>query len=471
MIRTDLEDTIAAIASGNQPAARGVIRISGPRVLQALQQCFHPEKAAHQSPRELEPKALSGLQRATVVAGSLDLLAPLSQVRCMAYIWPTRQSYTQQPSVELHLPGSMPLLNSALRSICRFGVRLAEPGEFTLRAFLAGRLDLTQAEAVLGVIDAEDQSQLQVALKQLSGGLAQPLDHLRTELIHLLAHLEAGLDFVEEDIEFISRQQLLDQLTGILDALQKLQATMVERDHVETLPTVVLYGWPNVGKSSLFNALGRVDQAIVTDQVGTTRDYLEQTLEIDGQKIRLVDTAGIEIPAELISIKQAAQGLGQERRNRADLKLLCLDASRPGNAWECAELGRIDERTIIVLNKCDLAASPEDDRGLPSHGVVTTSATNREGLALLVAEISRRLHERIRNSGSVVAETAARSRDAMAAASEAIRSAMQVAQQEQGEEIVASELRVALEEIGRVAGIVYTDDILDRVFSQFCIGK
>ncbi len=222
----DIEDTIAAIASPAGGAARGIIRLSGPRAIDVVAAAWDAESG---KPPQRPP-------RASVVRAHLRGEGIGAPVPCELYIWPSAHSYTRQPSVEIHTIGSPPLLQALLRSVCRHGARLATPGEFTLRAFLSGRLDLVQAEAVLGVIDARGRRGLENALAQLAGGLGQSLSDLRSMLLDLLAHLEAGLDFVEEDIEFIGREQLLAELAQASAAVAELtEQTMARTRAGETV--------------------------------------------------------------------------------------------------------------------------------------------------------------------------------------------------------------------------------------------
>ncbi len=249
-------------------------------------------------------------------------------VPCDLFLWPGNRSYTREPVAELHTVGSPPVLQAVLAGACRAGARLAEPGEFTLRAFLAGRLDLTQAEAVLGVIDAGGADELQAALAQLAGGFARPLHQLREDLVQLLAELEAGLDFVEEDIRFISQQAVLARLESAGSLLATVTQQLASRYAARELPQVALVGPPNVGKSSLFNALverfgdndgskaKRTMPALVSARRGTTRDYLTAMISLDGVRCELVDTAGVDgSDANLVkSIAAAAQAFATERR-------------------------------------------------------------------------------------------------------------------------------------------------------------
>ncbi len=450
----DVTDTIAAIASAAGGAARGIIRISGPAALTCVQTCF----VAHQ------PYDLKSVRTPRRMVGQFDLGAPLGQIPGDLYLWPTARSYTRQPSVELHTLGSPPLLDALLAKVCEQGARLAGPGEFTLRAFLAGRLDLTQAEAVLGVIDADSQHELNVALAQLAGGLQGPLHAIRNELLDLLAHLEAGLDFVEEDIEFISVTELDRALARIGDQLTRLAAQMQTRDTNVAEFRVALVGKPNVGKSSLLNALAGEEAALVSEISGTTRDYVSRRLVLDGVPCLLIDTAGLDAALTLIDSPDAlGQALGKDVAAQAHLVVWCLDVSLVDTSSELEAIPR--ERVIRVRTKINLASDT------PTHATIGISSLTGQGLPELRTEIGARLRALASTDAQIVTGTAQRCRDSVRLAAEAIERARAIAQQSQGEELVAAELRGALDELGRVTGAVYTDDVLDRIFSRFCIGK
>jgi tRNA modification GTPase len=374
--------------------------------------------------------------------------------------------------------GSPPLLDAALAAVCAAGARLAEPGEFTLRAFLAGRLDLTQAEAVLGVIDAENRRELDIALAQLAGGLASPLDAIRDRLLDLLAHLEAGLDFVEEDVEFITASELERQLGEASDAVRHTAEQMTARGETPDAWRVSLVGWPNVGKSSLLNALAQESAALVSPTAGTTRDYLRRRVAWDKFAVELIDTAGVE-PGAADAISAAAQSMAAEQLAHANVTLLCLDASRPLNLWEQQQLTpascdhpqsairspQSSTSRLIVLTKIDLPRAIKLD--LPH---VAVSSMSGAGLN----ELRQRIQDAIAETYTelnVVAGTAARCRESLRLAAECLERARETAVRRGGEELVAAEVRTALDELGKVVGRVYTDDVLDRIFSRFCIGK
>lgn len=452
----DPADTIVAVASPAGPAARGILRISGPHVLACLTASFTPDDGS----------LLAAARQARCFAGNFLLDDAQRELPADLYLWPGHKSYTREPLAELHTLGSPPLLEAALRALCRHGARPAEPGEFTLRAFLAGRLDLTQAEAVLGVIDAQSRRDLDAALAQLAGGLKQRLAELRDELLDLLAELEAGLDFVEEDIEFITPEALATRLDAALVQLADLAAQWSSRTRHDSSPRVVLAGSPNVGKSSLFNALAgdASAQAIISEVPGTTRDWLTCRLELDELVCTLIDSAGAE--AATAGPASLAQSARETQLAQAHLVLFCLDSTRPVNDWERAQLERSDSSArLIVLTKADRPSSAD------YHGpAIHTSAAAGMGLDMLRQAIRESLATTTDVSG-VVAATAARSRESIRLACESIQRARDLVQDRHGEELIASEVRVAIDELGKVVGAVYTDDLLDRIFSRFCIGK
>lgn len=451
----NVDDTIAAIPSAPGGAYRGVVRLSGPQVVPCLAACFR-------SSGHTEPAAVSA---PSVLPGSLTLGDPLGDVACDLYLWPGRRSYTRQPVAELHTIGSPPVLQAALGAVCRAGARLAAPGEFTLRAFLAGRLDLTQAEAVLAVIDAHSRTELDVALRQLAGGLAGPLQRLRDRLLELLAHVEAGLDFADEDIEFITAQELRRRLDESAAEIAQLAAQVSSRGHADDQFRVVLLGWPNVGKSSLMNALADEPVALVSPHAGTTRDYLTRSANIHSLDCRLVDTPGWETGAAG-PIAGAAQTLAAQQAGQAHVQLFCLDATRHLNAWEREMLASPPPAgRILVLTKTDALRSTD----LHLDAVETSSLTGA-GMAELRQAIYQCITGGLR-SVDVVAGTVIRCEESLRKAADAVQRARQAAVNAAGEEIVAAEIRLALDELAQVVGAVYTEDLLDRIFSRFCIGK
>lgn len=456
------DDTIAAIASAPGGAARGIVRLSGPDTLAVLERCGTFETS------------LPALVSASAVAGQLRLRGDHSAVLdATVYYWPTTRSYTGQIAAEIHTVGSPPLVAAVLATLREAGARLAGPGEFTLRAFLAGRLDLTQAEAVLGVIDARSDAELGHALTQLAGGVGRPLHELRDALLELLAHLEAGLDFVEEDIEFVSRAELAAQLAAAAGLVGDTLRQLSDRGRADALPRVALVGWPNVGKSSLFNALAGDGRALVSDQAGTTRDYVTATVDLAGVRCQLVDTAGREFVADQDAIDGRAQQLSAEAAAHCDIELLCLDSTRRPNAWELERLAHSGQvPRLVILTKVD-SAEAWRPTALPHPTLaqaIATSAHQTGGTDRLRASLKAELED-LAASSSHGTLTAERCGESLRNAQAALERASLLNAREQGEELIAAELRLALGELGKVVGAIYSDDILDRVFSRFCIGK
>ena len=324
-----LDDTIGALASATGPAARGVIRISGPAALSCLASWFEP----------VDVVRWKSARQAGCHAGGLLFDGLRSPLEVTVFAWPNTRSYTGQPIVEIHAAGSPPLLEAILARAFAAGVRPAHPGEFTLRAFLAGRIDFLQAEAVLGVIDASGDDALRVArARQLAGGISGRMTQVRSELLDLLADLEAGLDFVEDGIQFVSRQELMLRIRRSEDATKELLRQCQARAQSLGRRRVVLAGLPNAGKSTLFNALLSRDAALVSPIAGTTRDYLSGVLDWSGLAIELIDTPGWEVgsvkspdanlrPAANDDWIDLSQELGAQQREHADLILWCLPAN------------------------------------------------------------------------------------------------------------------------------------------------
>jgi len=452
-VALDPNDTIAAVASPPGPASRGIVRLSGPEALAIALEGFVPGRD------ETLPRRC-----AVARAGSLRLdgLRPL--LPATLALWPAPRTYTGQNVAEIHLVGSTPLVNLVLANCLGRGARLAEPGEFTLRAFLSGRIDLTRAEAVLGVIDAQNSAQLDAALQQLAGGLSGPLLVLRDHLLDVVAHLEANLDFSEEpDVDPLVRAALADELSHSADELDSLCRRLTDRERPEGHPRVVLVGPPNAGKSRLFNALIGRDRAIVSTRAGTTRDYLSELCDCDELTVELVDTAGIEAPADTVATQ--AQSLRALQTGRADLLLDCRSAETAERSTEALDPER---PRLHVWTK--------GDQSLPHPGwrhaavLIVTSAVTGAGLETLRSAVARTL-QRQESDGSPPAGTGARCRGSIHRAEAALRSAAETLLQAGGDELVAFDLRLAVDELGKVVGAVVTDDVLDRIFRRFCIGK
>jgi tRNA modification GTPase len=440
----DLNDTIVALSSAPGPGARAVVRLSGPDAFRAASAVFTAAASLAFASRRLYPGAIR-----------LPDLAP--SLPADLYVFPAPHTYTGQHVAELHTLGCPPLVEVLVAELLRAGARAARPGEFTLRAFLAGKLDLTRAEAILGVIEAGSRDELEEALAQLAGGVASPLQELRSALIDLLADVEAGLDFAEEDISFVSPEDQLRRLAQAMAHLTLLSKQLGQRALSGRAFRAVLAGPPNAGKSSLFNALTQ-GSALVSPEPGTTRDYLVSRLDIDGVAVDLIDTAGWQEPAD--DIDAQAQAFGCAQTGGADLVLLCVEAGRQPGRRERELVRRPAPPTIGVATKCDLAA--------PCFGAVATSAATGAGLVALRVLLAERVRLR---RGPALAPSVSRCRHHVAACLERLSQAHDMVLFGGPPELTALELRGGLDELGEMTGAVYTDDLLDRIFSRFCIGK
>lgn len=459
----ETESTICAIATGTQGALRGAIRMSGPESGPILEALFPSLAGALRSARSARryPSQL--------------VLEHLGELSVDVFYWPDPRSYTGQPSAELHLLGAPVLLEQVQARLLELGATLAKPGEFTLRAYLAGRLDLTQCEAVLGLIHAHSEREFQVALSQLAGGLSGPLKDLRQDLIDLLADLEAGLDFVDEDIAFVEQDQVMERLEQAEQQVERLREQIQQRRGQGSEFQVAIIGPPNAGKSSLINALSDSEVSIISSQAGTTRDYVRSRVRWGDIAIDLLDTAGLE---EVLGAGPRA--LAQERTwevlSKADLVILCLSVeSRTDDA-----LG-LDSRTLGALAKCtrlwgiwtksDLQPDWKSPWPLPVERIFTLSVQDRGGLAPLQEALAQTVAAWQQSSLDVVPMTGVRCASALARAAQSLGYARQTCVDRAGDELVAGELRLALEELGQVAGTVANNDVLDALFSRFCIGK
>jgi len=465
----DIQDTIVALSSAPGRGGRAIVRLSGPNAIKisfAFFKLTDQVSAASESPQFSSECLAPGTQYSVLVApmirsrneGFLRLPDFQPSIPATLLAWPGPGTYTGQNLAELHLLACPPLVDLLVANLLNAGARAAQPGEFTLRAFLAGKIDLPRAEAVLGVIEAGSRNDLKLALGQLAGGITRPLEGLREDLLDLLAEVEAGLDFAEEDVRFVQPEELLKRLAYGLAQLTLLAKQLAKRAVSGDGFRVVLAGRPNAGKSSLFNALTGAS-ALVSPEPGTTRDYLVRQIVIDGMPIDLIDTAGWREQRNLI--EEQAQGLGRQQTEQADLILLCLEAGQEINEDESKLLARTEPPSVCgIATKCDLVPEPPDR--------LATSAKTGAGLDALRDLLAEHARQRLSSS---LAPSLSRCRHHVQAALEHLRRAHSVVLFQEPSEMLALELRGALDGLGELVGAVYTDDLLDRIFSRFCIGK
>jgi tRNA modification GTPase len=375
----------------------------------------------------------------------------------LAVWFPAPRSFTGEDVVELHLHGGRAVAQALAESLGRQGLRPAEPGEFSRRAFLNGKMDLTQAEAIADLVDAETAAQRKQALRQMDGGLARLADGWRGQVIGLLARLEAEIDFADEDIP----AGLMEQVAGGVAALAgELAGHLADNHRGERLRDgihIAILGAPNAGKSSLLNRLAGRDAAIVSAQAGTTRDVIEVHLDLGGWPVVLADTAGLREAACDVEAEGVRRALA--RAEAADLKLAVLD----GGILDSATLAVIDDATLVVANKADIGACPEQVAGRP---VLVVSARTGQGIEAMVRALEDEVAARFAVTSAPML-TRARHR----AAVEECREALVRFDPRAGAELAAEDLRLAARAIGRITGRIEVDDILDVIFHEFCIGK
>lgn len=447
----DIHDTIAASSSATGPGLRAIIRLSGPAAIPILQQLLtQPADCAHQS----------------VTSRTITVTDVSSPVPVICYVWRNPRSYTGQDLVELHAPGSPPLVDRILQTLHNLGARSARPGEFTLRAFLAGKKDLAQSEAVHAVIQAREESDLRAALSRMAGGVSHPLEMLREDLLSLLADVEAELDFVEEDIQFVDSSAILARVTVGLAQLTNLRRQLDRRTVTDRPMRVVIVGEPNAGKSSLFNALTGQDAALVSEQADTTRDYLTARLELDGVVVELTDTAGWRTTTR--TIESQAQSLGQERMHTADVLLWCRPADVPIFPDAPSVLPSTRQQPIIqVITKIDLEHDSFTAQEIDTRHVLV-SVLSQQGMPELRGMISGVVRTIMQDAGST---DTVRALSHVELALQSLRRAHEHVRENDPRELLALCIRESLGQIGELVGAVYTPDLLDRIFSRFCIGK
>jgi len=474
----NLDDTIVAIATPPGRGGIGIVRLAGPDArsiaspVLRLKHDLEPGRAtfcdlveppntesagSNQESETQQPQTIS----------SAPLTHRIDEVVVTYFAKP--HSYTTDDIVEIAAHGSPVVLRHVVEIALARGARLAEPGEFTMRAFLNGRIDLTQAEAVRDLIDAQTIFQAKVAAQQLEGALSKRLKPIKQDLVTLIAQLEAGIDFAEDDISILPDATILDLVDTVNRPLAELAASFAYGKIVHEGLTLAIVGRPNVGKSSLFNRLVERERAIVTATPGTTRDLVSETVAIGGIPVKLVDTAGIRRAldeAESIGIRKSIEALAD-----ADLVLVVLDASQPVATEDRELLEQVGQRPVVLVeNKVDIKSSqfPVLTSQLPS---VRTSAVTGEGIHALRSEILRHIGG---DSGLQVESgflTNARHQQLVRDSLAALAAAKAAIANKVPHEMLLLDLYNALHALDEITGATTTDDILNLIFSTFCIGK
>ena len=453
------QDPICALATANGIGAIAVIRVSGVGAKSLVSKGFS--------------KDLSALPSHSVHLGWMLSASGERLDEVLATLFDHGKSFTGEESVELACHGSPYIQQLLLQRLVELGCRFAEPGEFTKRAFLNGRLDLSQAEAVADLIAAQSKQAHQVALQQLRGRFSSELQQLREQLINFAALIELELDFAEEDVEFADRSALKQLVASVLQMVRRLAASFELGNAIKQGVPVAIVGAPNTGKSTLLNQLLGEERAIVSDIAGTTRDVIEEVLNIDGIQFRLIDTAGIRQTTETIE----ALGIerSQQKIEQAKIVLCLADASNPSNLSETqvwlASLKTLhpDKHILLVQNKADLDASTSPNG--PTQIDLQISALNGNG----ITDLKEKLVKLVLGDFSIQDETIvsnARHHTALQLTAAALDRAQSGLEGQTTADFIAMDIREAMRQLGHITGQIDVDtDILGTIFSKFCIGK
>ena len=462
-----MNDTIAAIATPIGEGGISVIRVSGPQTFEMTGRIFQPAKKA----------PLESLPSHTIHFGEIKVPGGALIDEVLVSIFHAPHSYTGENIIEINCHGGLAVTRRILDLLIRAGARHADPGEFTRRAFLNKKIDLTQAEAILDLIKAKSERSLETAMRQLAGALSQKFKILKNELMALYAHLEAYLDFPEEHLEVYSDPEIARRLSGTRAEIQKLISGFERGSALREGITAVIAGRPNAGKSSLFNALLERDRALVSEFPGTTRDWLEEWLEIRGLPIRLIDTAGLSSeqnhPLDQMGAEASRRSLDQ-----AGLILYMVDGSAPlseedGIIFKTVGAAGINKPVLVLINKSDLPKRIDEKKLAAAAGnkkTIHISTKTREGFDGLEENIAEAV---LGKNPELESEqiTRLRHKNSLEAAGEALGRAEKSFAQKESFECITLDLKEALESLRELIGEIYSEDLLDVIFAEFCIGK
>lgn len=456
------DDTIAAISTPIGQGGIGIVRISGTKSIMIADRIFRPKRIDR----------LSNAKSHSMLYGHIINPANSSIIdEVLVSVMHSPNSYTKEDVVEINCHGGMISVRKILEIILKQGAMLAEPGEFTKRAFLNGRISLTQAEAVLDMIRAKTDESMKIALEQLKGGLSEKLTEIRNILIKIAASVEAYIDFPEDEIETEISQQISRQLIEAKQGIEQLSRTFQEARFFREGLSAAIVGRPNVGKSSLLNALLKKDKAIVTEFPGTTRDLIEDFININGLPIRIIDTAGIRNSDAAIEKEGIRRSLNII--DNADFIIAMFDGSESAKEDDIELLEMIkDKNAVIAVNKSDLPVKISlENIQRSGKQYLHISAVTGDGLEDLKSIIFNSNLTSWKEEREGIVITNIRHKLAIDKASSSLERAIRVLSNNQPLEIFSIELRDALDNIGEITGAVTSEDILDKIFNDFCIGK
>lgn len=459
-----MEDTIAAIATAQGEGGIGIIRISGEEANAVLNKVFVPKHVQN---------AESFLNRRFYYGHIVDSITKETIDEVLVVSMKGPNTYTTEDIVEINCHGSSVSLRKTLSLVLRNGARLAENGEFTKRAFLNGRLDLSQAEAVIDLIKAKTDKSFQVALSQMEGALSSKVKALREMMMDLLVNVTVNLDYPDEDIEELTYEELEKSLLLIGDKIDKLLITASTGKILKEGLKITIVGKPNVGKSSLMNALLRESRAIVTEIPGTTRDTIEELLSIKNIPVKLTDTAGIretEDQIEKIGIEKS-----KESFNQADLIVFMIDSSRELSSEDFEIIEYVKSRkSIVLLNKSDLGCKVSDEsikERLPETHIIKTAVKEELGITELENQIEELVYGgKVKQDDSMMI-TNVRHKELLEKAKESICDALDMANRREALDFIEVDIKRGWELLGEIIGETVAEDIIDRVFERFCLGK
>src|SRR3989338_3621420 len=457
----DLTDTISAISTPPGEGGIGIVRVSGPASISIAKKIFTTPKG----------ESLNGVESHKLIHGYIkdpDTRKNIDEV--LLAVMHSPKSFTGEDVVEISCHGGSLPLNKILSLTIKSGARLAEPGEFTKRAFLNGRLNLLQAEAVIDIIKSKSDTALESAMNQLQGGLAKQIASIRNKLIDILAEIETDIDFPEEDIEFKNKLEFKKGLESVLTEIGQLVDSYRYGKIYREGVSVVIAGRPNVGKSSLMNALLNEERAIVTSIPGTTRDTIEEGLNINGLTIKIVDTAGIRESEGFV--EQEGIKRTQKAIEGAGLIIFLLDGSeglREKDKDLIKEIKQKNKPVIIAINKIDVGNKNSSE--WTGGEFLKISALKNIGLD----ELRNKIFDIIYNGHCKTPEgifiTRERHRERLSKAHDSLSKAVNAINQNLSSEFMAADLRLSLESLGEITGETYSEDVLNRIFQEFCIGK
>lgn len=456
-----MEDTIAAIATPPGEGGIGIIRISGEKAQEILQKVFVPA-----NPTSIENRKLS-------YGNIVDPLSnrTIDEVLCVYMKGP--KTYTAEDVVEINCHGGMVPLRRTLELVLKNGARMAEPGEFTKRAFLNGRLDLSQAEAVIDVIKAKTDKTFDVAFNHLEGVFSKRIQQIRKKLVDILVNITVNIDYPDEDIEEITYEQLINNLTDVKGDVKSLLSSAETGRMIQEGLNVAIIGKPNVGKSSLMNSLLNEARAIVTEIPGTTRDTIEEHLSIRGIPVRLTDTAGIRETDDLI--EKIGIEKSKESFNQADLVIFIIDSSRSLSEEDLYIIGHIDQsKAIVILNKIDLKQVVEREqieKMLSEAVILEASMETQQGIDLIEEKIVDLVYGgKVKQNESLMV-TNVRHKNILEAAEKSLSDAMDMTRKKEALEFIEIDVNSSYELLGEIIGETVQDDIINEVFARFCLGK